>query len=66
MQTAVIQACMGSSRLPEKVLREVGGKPLLQYRIERLRRARHLQQPVDATSDDPLAALGRTRKTANT
>jgi spore coat polysaccharide biosynthesis protein SpsF len=62
MLTAVIQARASSVRLPGKVLREVRGKPLLQYLVERLRHAASLDRLVLATSDDPsddaVAALG--------
>ena len=37
---AIIQARMGSSRLPGKVLRDIGGQPML-YRV--VVRARHAQ-----------------------
>ena len=57
---AVIQARMGSSRLPGKVLADLGGRPVLQLMLERLARA-HVDQLVVATSDlpgdDPVAAL---------
>lgn len=50
---ASIQARMGSSRLPGKVLMEVGGKPLLEIMIERARRSVLLDELVVATSIKP-------------
>ena len=60
---AVIQARMGSSRLPNKVMREVLGKPLLAYLIERLRASQLLNRVIVATTtkeeDDPIEALAK-------
>ncbi|MFQ5647314.1 MAG: cytidylyltransferase domain-containing protein [bacterium] len=57
--SAIIQARMTSSRLPGKVLKEVKGKPLLSYLIERLRLCSQLKKLVLATTtnaeDDPIA-----------
>lgn len=50
MVTAIIQARMSSTRLPGKVLKTVKGRPLLSYQVERIRRARLLEQIVVATT----------------
>ncbi|MBA2587614.1 MAG: aldo/keto reductase [Alphaproteobacteria bacterium] len=50
---AVIQARMGSSRLPGKVLMPVAGKPLLWHSIHRLRQCRTVDRIAVATSTDP-------------
>jgi len=62
MKTVIIvQARMTSTRLPGKVLKEVLGKPLLEYLVERLRRVRQADAFVIATTvnaaDDPIVAL---------
>jgi len=52
---------MSSRRLPGKVLREIAGRPLLQWTIERVRRAKSISNIVVATSvldeDDPIETL---------
>ena len=56
---AIIQARMGSSRLPGKVLKDIAGKPMLAHVLERVSRASSLDKiMVAATSDsfdDPIA-----------
>ncbi len=60
--TAILQARMGSTRLPGKVLMPVLGKPLLHHEVNRLRQCALVGRLVLATSDlaqdDPIAALG--------
>nr|WP_090891254.1 glycosyltransferase family protein [Evansella caseinilytica] len=49
-KTAIIQARMGSSRLPGKILKQVDGKPLLAYQVERVRQAAAIDDIVIATT----------------
>lgn len=62
---AIIQARMASSRLPGKVLLDIGGEPMLVRVVERTRRAKTVQAVGVATttdaSDDPIEALCRAR-----
>ena len=57
---AIVQARMGSSRLPGKVMRSVGGRPMIDLILARLSLARSVDRIVLATStgveNDPLAA----------
>lgn len=50
----IVQARMGSERLPGKVLKEVMGKSLLAYLIERLRRVKNCDGIVVATTKNSL------------
>jgi spore coat polysaccharide biosynthesis protein SpsF len=51
---ATIQARMGSSRLPGKVLADVCGKPMLLWQVERIRRSRLVDRVVVGTSTSVL------------
>ena len=51
--TAIIQARMGSTRLPNKVLADLGGSPMLAQVVARVRQARTIEEVVVATSTAP-------------
>lgn len=51
---AVIQARMGSTRLPGKVLKPIAGKPLLWHIVHRLKKSRLIGEIAVATSTNPL------------
>lgn len=53
---AIIQARMGSTRLPGKILKPVLGQPMLARQIERVKRAQTLDQIIVATTTDSLDA----------
>jgi spore coat polysaccharide biosynthesis protein SpsF len=53
----VIQARMGSGRLPGKVLRPVCGKPMLLHVVERMLQCRAANQVAVATSTHPMDEL---------
>lgn len=58
---AIVQARMGATRLPGKVLMEVCEKPLLEHLIDRLKLSKNLDNVIVATTnnyiDDPIANL---------
>lgn len=53
MTLCIIQARMGSTRLPNKVLLEVAGVSMLEYEIRRLRNATRIDRIVVATTTNP-------------
>ena len=63
MVGAIIQARMGSERLPGKVLLEIEGKPMLLHIVERLKSCRLIDEIIIATShnaeDDAIAELAK-------
>jgi spore coat polysaccharide biosynthesis protein SpsF len=62
---AIIQARMASSRLPDKVLLDIGDQPMLAWVVERTRLARTIDEVVVATttdaSDDAVQAFCQER-----
>lgn len=51
---AIIQARMGSNRLPGKILKEILDKPLLEYQIERVKQAKFIDEIVIATTTNKM------------
>jgi spore coat polysaccharide biosynthesis protein SpsF len=64
---AIVQARMGSTRLPGKVLMYIAGQPMLRHVIERLKHAKLIDTIVIATSanaeDKPVVELANKIKT---
>jgi len=50
---AIIQARMGSARLPGKVMIDIAGKPMLEHVVERLKKCQRVDEIIIATSDMP-------------
>jgi len=62
-RVVIVQARMGSTRLPGKVLRDLAGEPMLAQEIRRLREMETADDLMVATTtqatDDPIADLAR-------
>lgn len=56
MITAIIQARTGSTRLPNKVLMPLAGKPMITHIIERVKAAKKVEQIVLATTSNAADA----------
>ena len=58
MVIAIIQARMGSTRLPGKVLKRIDGRPMLSYLLDRVLKSTKIDKVIIATSilaiDDPI------------
>ena len=50
---AIMQARMGSSRLPGKIVTDIAGRPMLNVIIDRLRRSKLMDELVIASSELP-------------
>lgn len=48
---AIVQARMGSTRLPNKVMKRIGGKPMIELLLARLSRSNEIDEIVLATSE---------------
>ena len=63
---AIIQARLGSTRLPGKVLKKILGKTVLEHIVERLNYAEKIDQIIIATSilreNDPIEELARKKE----
>lgn len=51
---STVQARMGSTRLPGKTLMEISGRSVLQHIVDRIRRARTIDEVIVATSTNKL------------
>ena len=65
---AIVQARMGSSRLPGKVLKDICGKPMLWHTINRIQESRSIDKVVVATTinqlDDAVESFCKKNKVA--
>jgi len=50
---AIIQARVGSSRFPGKVLKKIGNKTLLEILVNRIKKVKNLDDIIIATSTNP-------------
>jgi 3-deoxy-manno-octulosonate cytidylyltransferase (CMP-KDO synthetase) len=53
----IIPARLGSTRIPEKMLKDICGKPLIQWTVERTKNARSLDALVVSTDSEDIAKV---------
>ncbi|MGA2141534.1 MAG: spore coat protein [Brevinematales bacterium] len=58
----IIQARLDSTRLPEKVILNIGKKSLIAWIVERLTLSQYIRNIIIATTDDSLKGIKRTLK----
>jgi spore coat polysaccharide biosynthesis protein SpsF len=56
---AIVQARLGSARLPNKSLKDLGGKTVIERVVERLKLAKNLEKIVVTTPDQEIITLVR-------
>ncbi|HUH73455.1 MAG TPA: glycosyltransferase family protein [Chitinophagales bacterium] len=49
---AITQARIGSTRLPAKILKEINGKSLLDYHLQRIKKSKLISNTIVATTDE--------------
>ena len=61
----IVQARMGSERLPKKVIKPILGQPMIIYTLNRLKKSKYIDELVLATTvekvDDPLVNVVKSR-----
>ena len=60
---AIVQGRMASSRLPDKILKEIEGKPMLAWVVDRARTG-EAHRPGDGGDDDGSIGRSRSKPTA--
>ena len=51
---ATIQARLGSSRLPKKIMKKIAGKSLLEWQIDRLKKSNQISDIIISTTDQEI------------
>ena len=63
---AIIQARMGSKRLPGKTLKLMNGKPMLEHLVHNIKKSKFVNKIIIATSDnsedDPIESFCKKKK----
>jgi spore coat polysaccharide biosynthesis protein SpsF len=59
MTGAIVQARLGSARLPNKSLKDLNGKAVIERVIDRLKLAKDLEKIIVTTPDHEISAVAR-------